>query len=54
MFQIGLKKFLQLKELKALFSGHVLLVILKVNKLLERFMQENCKKQVKKSLELKK
>ena len=30
------------------------LVILKAKKLLERFMKKNCKKQIKKSLELKK
>ena len=32
----------------------LLLVILKAKKLLERFTKKNCKKQVKKSLELKK
>ena len=31
MFQIGLKKFLLLQKLKALFGGHLLLVILKSN-----------------------
>ena len=54
MFQIGLKKFLLLQKLKILFRGHMLLVILKVKKLLERFAKENCKKQIKKNLELKK
>ena len=34
--------------------GHLLLVILKAKKLLEGFTKENCKKQIKKSLELKK
>ena len=54
MFQIGLKKFLQLKKLKILYRGHILLVTLKEKKLLERFMKTNYKKQIKKSLELKK
>ena len=54
MFQICLKKFLWLKKLKALCRGHVLLVILKAKKLLERFTKKICKKQSKKSLELKK
>ena len=53
MFQIGLK-FLLLKKLKILFRGHMLSVILKTKKLLERFMKKNCKKQIKKSLEVKK
>ena len=43
MFPIGLKKFLWLKKLKPLFHGHILLVILKVKKLLERLMKNNCK-----------
>ena len=46
--------FAQLKKLKALFRGHMLLVILKANKLLERFMKTNWKKQTKKTLVLKK
>ena len=37
MFQIGLKKFLWLNKLKTLRRGHMLLVIFKANKLLERF-----------------
>ena len=37
MLQIGLKKFLWLKKLKILCLGHMLLVILKGIKLLERF-----------------
>ena len=48
MFQIGLKKFLLLQKLKILFRGHILLLILKTKKLLERFMKKNCKKQIKK------
>ena len=43
-----------LQKLKILFRGHMLLVILKTKKLLERFMKKNCKKQIKKCLELKK
>ena len=53
MFQIGLKTLLWLKKLKTLFGGHMLLVILKTTKLLQRFMKKDCKKQIKKSLELK-
>ena len=41
IFQIGLKKFLLLQKLKILFCGHMLLVILKVKKLLERFTKKN-------------
>ena len=44
----------RLKTLKKLFRGHMLLVILKAKKLLEHFTKTNCKKQIKKSLELKK
>ena len=33
IFQIGLKKYLLLKELKILYRGHMFLVILKVKKL---------------------
>ena len=54
MFQIGLKKFLVLKKLKILLREHMLLVILKTKKLLERFTKKNCKNQIKKNLELKK
>ena len=53
MFQIGLKKFLLLKKLKTLCRGDMLLGIL-MEKLLEHFTKKNCKKQIKKSLELKK
>ena len=42
------------KKLKALCCGHMLLVILTENIFLERFTKKNCKKQIKKSLELKK
>ena len=52
--QIGLKKFLWLKKLKILCRGHTLLVILKEKRLLERFMKKNYKRQIKKSLALKK
>ena len=41
------------KVKKILCRGHVLLVILTVKKFLERFKKKNCKKQIKKSLELK-
>ena len=41
IFQIGLKKFLLLQKLKILFCGHMLLVILKVKELLERFTKKN-------------
>ena len=54
MFQIGLKNFLCLKKLKTLCCRYILLVILKANKLLESFTKKNCKKQIKKILELKK
>ena len=54
MFQIGLKKFLVLQKLKLLCHGHMFLMILKANELLERFTKKNCKKQIKMSLELKK
>ena len=50
--QIGLKKWL--KKLKILCRGHVLLVILTSKKLLELFFKKSCKRQIKKSLELKK
>ena len=52
MFQIGLRKWLQ--KLKTLFREHMLLLILMEKKLLERFTKKNFKKQIKKSLELKK
>ena len=54
MFQIALRKFLLLKKLKTLYCGHIFLVILKAKKMLELFTKKNYKKQIKKSLELKK
>ena len=55
IFQIGLKKFLWLKNLKKTFSrGHMLLVILMKKKCLERFTKKSCKKQIKMSLDLRK
>ena len=47
MFQIGLKKFVRLKTLKALCRGHILLVTLKEKKLLERFTKKMQKKKSK-------
>ena len=44
MFQIGLKRFLWLKKIKALFGEHMLSVILKTKKLLEFCTKKNCKK----------
>ena len=52
-FQIGLKKVLLLQK-KILFRGYMLLVILKTRELVERFVKKNCKKQIKKSLQLQK
>ena len=46
-FQIGLKKFLLLQQLKILFGGYMLLVILKSKKLLEHFTKMNCKNKSK-------
>ena len=54
MFQTDLKKFLLIEKLKIQFHGHMLFVILKAKKLLERFTKKNYKKQIKKCLELKK
>ena len=42
-----------IKKVKTLFRGHMLLVTLKEKKLLEKFTKDNCKKQIKESLELK-
>ena len=53
MFQIGPKKFLLIQKLKILFRGHMLLVILKAKKFLERFTKKNSKKQIEMSLDLK-
>ena len=44
MFQIGLKKFLWSKKLKKNKLWHMLLVILKEKKFLERLTKKNCKK----------
>ena len=52
--QIDLEKFLRLKKLKSLFLGHMLIIILMEKKNFERFMKNNCKRQIKKNLELKK
>ena len=41
------EKLLWLKMLKTLCCGHMLLVILKTKKLLERFMKKSCKKKKK-------
>ena len=46
MFEIGLKTFLLLQKLNVLFRGHMLLVILKTKKLLER-KKKNCKNKTK-------
>ena len=54
MFQTDLKKLLWLKKSKMMFNEHMLLVIWAVRKLLERFTKKNCKRQIKKSLKLKK
>ena len=50
---IGLK-FLLLKKIKILNHGLTLIGILMVKTLLERFTKKNCKRQIKRSLELKK
>ena len=39
-----------IKKVKILFHGHMLLIILMVKKLLERFMKKNSKNQIKKNL----
>ena len=44
MYQIGLKKFLLLQKIKKIFHGHILLALLKMKKLLERFTKKNCGK----------
>ena len=48
------KEVFVIKKVKILCRGHMLLVILKVKKLLKRFMKTNSKKQIKKNLESKK
>ena len=52
--QIGLKKFLQLKDLKTLCHRLMLIVILKVKKLLESFTKKNCRNRIKKEFWIKK
>ena len=54
IFRVGLRTVLWLKMLKTTCCGHLLLVILIVRKLLESLTKNNCKKQIKKSLKLKK
>ena len=54
MFQISPKRFLWLKNFKSTVPWTYVLGILKEKKLLECFTKKNCKKQIKKSLELKK
>ena len=46
--------FMIKKKLKTLCCGHMLLVILIIKKLLEHLTNKNCKKQIKKSLDLEK
>ena len=48
------EEVLWLKKLRILCRGYTLLMTLIVKKLLEHFTEKNCKKQIKKSLELKK
>ena len=43
IFQIALKKIFLSQNLKILFHRHMLLVILKTKKLLQRFAKKNCK-----------
>ena len=43
-----------IKKVKKHFCGHMLFMILNEKKLLELFTKKNCKKQIKKGLELKK
>ena len=52
--QIDLKKFLSLVKLKIKFHGHMLLMISMRNKSFEHFMEKNCRRLIKKNLELKK
>ena len=54
MLQIGQQKFFLLVKLKIQFYGVMLLVTWMVKKLLEVFTLKNCKKLVRKNLELKK
>ena len=52
LIEIVLKRFLLLKKLKILCRGLMLLMILTTKKLFELFTKKNCKKKIKKSLEL--
>ena len=52
--QNGLKKFLLLLKLKIQFHGHMLLMVLMVQKLQEHFMKKNYRRLTKKNLEQKK
>ena len=52
--QIGQKKYFLLKKLKILYHGHMLLMILMINKLLVLFMKMNYKALSKMNLEQKK
>ena len=54
MFQIVLKKFLLLQKIKILFRGHMLLALLKMKKLLERFTKKNCRKNDQKEFRIEK
>ena len=54
ILQIGQNKFLLSNWLKILCNGHMLFVILTLNKLLSPFLKNSCKRQIKQILELKK
>ena len=54
IFQIGLKQFSSLENLKALSCGHMLLAILKSKKLLEYFRKKIFQKKIKNSVDLNK
>ena len=47
------EEVLMMKKVKILCRGHILLMTLTEKKLLELFTKKNCKKKIKKSLELK-
>ena len=53
-FQIGLKKYLWLKKVKNTVLWTYFISGVNREKMFERFTKNNCKKQIKKSLELKK
>ena len=46
MFQIGLKRFLLLQKLNILCRRHMLSVIVKAKKLLERFTEKKLQKKI--------